>query len=94
MHDREQARRALGHVSIVRPDPSWPERFSRERDLLRPILGRIADDLQHYGSTAVPGLSAKPIIDMMAPVASLEAADALGDQLAKIGYGKIEAGFF
>jgi GrpB-like predicted nucleotidyltransferase (UPF0157 family) len=94
MHNREQARRKLGHVSVVPPDPSWPEYFSRERDLLRPVLGRITDELQHYGSTAVPGLSAKPIIDMMAPVASLDEADALGYQLANIGYSKIDAGFF
>jgi GrpB-like predicted nucleotidyltransferase (UPF0157 family) len=94
MHDPEHARRALGHVSLVRPDPSWPERFSEERDLLRPFLGRMTDELQHYGSTAVPGLSAKPIIDMMAPVASLDEADALADQLTNIGYSKIDAGFF
>jgi GrpB-like predicted nucleotidyltransferase (UPF0157 family) len=94
MHDPEHARRALGHVSLVPPDPSWPERFSQERYLLRPILGRIADALQHFGSTAVPGLGAKPIIDMMAPVATLDEADALEDQLANIGYIKIDAGFF
>jgi GrpB-like predicted nucleotidyltransferase (UPF0157 family) len=93
MHDPEHARRALGHVSVVQPEPSWPERFSQERDLLRPLLGRITDELQHYGSTAIPGLVAKPIIDMMAPVASLDEADVLGDQLTKVGYSKIDAGF-
>jgi GrpB-like predicted nucleotidyltransferase (UPF0157 family) len=94
MHDREHARRKLGHVSVVPPDPSWPKCFSRERELLRPVLGRITDELQHYGSTAVPGLSAKPIIDMMAPVASLDEAGGLGYQLEHIGYSKIDAGFF
>jgi GrpB-like predicted nucleotidyltransferase (UPF0157 family) len=94
MRDPEHARRALGHVFIARPDPSWPEHFSQEREWLRPFLGRIADELQHYGSTAVPGLSAKPIIDMMAPVTSLDQADELGKQLAKARYRKIDAGFF
>jgi GrpB-like predicted nucleotidyltransferase (UPF0157 family) len=94
MRDPEHARRALGHVSIASPDPSWPEHFSQEREHLRPFLGRIADDLQHYGSTAVPGLSAKPIIDMMAPVNSLFHADALEKHLASAGYRKIDAGFF
>jgi GrpB-like predicted nucleotidyltransferase (UPF0157 family) len=94
MRDPEEARRALGHVSLVPPDPSWPEHFSQERELLRPFLGGIADELQHYGSTAVPGLSAKPILDMMAPVASLDHADELGEHLAKAGYCKIDAGFF
>jgi GrpB-like predicted nucleotidyltransferase (UPF0157 family) len=94
MRDPEDARRALGHVSIARADPSWPERFSEECESLRPFLGRIADELQHYGSTAVPGLSAKPIIDMMAPVTSLDQADQLGKRLAKAGYCKVDVGFF
>lgn len=93
VHNREHARRALGQVSLVAPDPTWPENFSCEQLRLRPILGRITDELQHYGSTAVPGLWAKPIIDMMAPVVSLEHADELGSDLASAGYSKIDAGF-
>ena len=81
-------------MTVLPPDPSWPRHFFRERDLLRPVLGCIADQLQHYGSTAVPGLSAKPIIDMMAPVAGLQQADALADPLAALGFSKIDAGFF
>jgi GrpB-like predicted nucleotidyltransferase (UPF0157 family) len=94
VHDREYARQALGHVSLSPYDPSWPACFQRERERLRPILGAIAEDLEHYGSTAVPGLSAKPILDMMGPVGSLDAADALAGQLAEAGYRKIDAGFF
>jgi GrpB-like predicted nucleotidyltransferase (UPF0157 family) len=94
MHDAEQARRALGHVAITSPDASWPEQFAAERERLRLLLGSIADQLQHYGSTAIPGLSAKPIIDMMAPVASLDEADLLGRRLATREYRKIDAGFF
>jgi GrpB-like predicted nucleotidyltransferase (UPF0157 family) len=94
MRDLEQTRRELGDVCLSPPDPSWPIHFSRERERLRRFLGPVADELQHYGSTAVPGLSAKPIIDMMAPVASLDTADALGDRLAAAGYRKIDAGFF
>lgn len=94
MHDREHAKQALGHVSIAPPDASWPEHFSHERNRLRLILGDIADQLQHYGSTAIPGLSAKPIIDMMAPVPSLDHADALCSPLATAEYRKIDAGFF
>ncbi len=94
MRDLEQTRQALGHVSIAPPDISWPEHFSREREHLRPFLGNIADELQHYGSTAIPGLSAKPIIDMMAPVLSLDQADGFSPGLATAGYQKIDAGFF
>lgn len=93
MHDTEYARRALGHVSIARPDPAWAEQFLHERERLRPLLGHIADKLEHYGSTAVAGLSAKPIIDMMAPVSALDQADALSRCLAAAGYQKIDAGF-
>ncbi|GGG67109.1 GrpB family protein [Edaphobacter dinghuensis] len=94
MYNHEHARQALGHVSIAPPDPCWPIYFSQERDLLRPLLGSIADELQHYGSTAVAGLSAKPIIDMMAPVASLTQADAFDAPLDNAGYRRIDAGFF
>lgn len=94
MHDPEHARRALGNVSLSPPDASWPAHFLRERERLRPLLGSIADDLQHYGSTAIPGLAAKPVIDMMAPVLSLDQADGLGDRLEAAGYRKIDAGFF
>jgi GrpB-like predicted nucleotidyltransferase (UPF0157 family) len=94
MRDPEHARRTLGHVSTAGPDPSWPEYFSQEREWLRPFLGRTADELEHFGSTAVPGLSTKSIIDMMAPVISLDQADAIGEQLANAEYGKIDAGFF
>jgi GrpB-like predicted nucleotidyltransferase (UPF0157 family) len=93
MRDLEDTRQALGRVSIAPPDTSWPERFSRERERLRPILGRIADELQHYGSTAIAGLIAKPVIDMIAPVVSLDQADVLGLSLVTAGYRKIDAGF-
>lgn len=93
MHDPEDTRRALGRVFIAAPDPLWPESFACERERLRPYLGCIADELQHYGSTAVAGLSAKPIIDMMAPVGSLDEADVLCDSLAAAGYQKVDAGF-
>ena len=94
MHDVEHARRVLGDVALSPPDASWPICFLRERERLRPSLGSVADDLQHYGSTAVAGLLAKPIIDMMAPVASLAQADLLDASLASAGYEKIDAGFF
>ncbi|MEZ2348127.1 GrpB family protein [Terriglobus sp. RCC_193] len=94
MHDAKNARRILGTVRVIPPDASWPEKFWHERERLKTFLGNVADQLEHYGSTAVPGLSAKPIIDMMAPVPSLEDADALVPILAGAGYNKIDAGFF
>jgi GrpB-like predicted nucleotidyltransferase (UPF0157 family) len=59
-------------VEIVEYDPNWHELFTEQRDrlaaLLRPWLAACPE---HVGSTAVPGLAAKPIIDILAPVRSL-----------------------
>jgi GrpB-like predicted nucleotidyltransferase (UPF0157 family) len=51
-------------VVIVDYDPSWPAQFAAERDALLALLGDRVDGVHHIGSTAVPGLAAKPKIDM------------------------------
>jgi GrpB-like predicted nucleotidyltransferase (UPF0157 family) len=69
-------------------DPDWPRRFGQERDALRPVLSPWLDgEIEHIGSTAVPGLAAKPVIDMIAPVLSLEESRAAFDPLHELGYG-------
>jgi GrpB-like predicted nucleotidyltransferase (UPF0157 family) len=60
-------------ISIVPYDPAWPLSFEEEAEYLRrrlpaPLVGRI----EHFGSTAVPGLAAKPVIDVLVEVASLD----------------------
>ena len=74
-------------IQLAAYDPSWPDRARAEarslEDALRPWLaGRV----EHVGSTAVPGLEAKPTIDLMAPVRSLEAAREAFAVLADLGY--------
>jgi GrpB-like predicted nucleotidyltransferase (UPF0157 family) len=59
-------------VRIVEYDPAWPAAFAAERERLAPLLGGGVD-LHHFGSTAVPGLAAKPVIDMIALVEDLDA---------------------
>lgn len=66
--------------------PSWPARFRVEAEVLRVALGSLAPLIEHIGSTAVPGLAAKPIIDMMVGVADPAAVDAQADRLANFGY--------
>ncbi len=72
----ERVRRAVQEdIAIVPYDPAWPEIFLEEKEHLlaclpRELIGRI----EHFGSTAVPGLAAKPIIDMLVEVTSLEEA--------------------
>lgn len=46
-------------------DPAWPERFRREAAKIRATLGEVARAVEHIGSTSVPGLAAKPIIDIL-----------------------------
>lgn len=51
-------------IAIVAPDPRWPADFERLARLIREALGPLALDVEHVGSTSVPGLPAKPVIDI------------------------------
>lgn len=55
-------------IVIVEYDASWPERFVAHRDRVARALGPMAGSIEHIGSTAVPGLAAKPIIDLLVAV--------------------------
>jgi GrpB-like predicted nucleotidyltransferase (UPF0157 family) len=74
-------------IDIARYDPAWPEQFraqaSKLTELLKPWL---ATQVEHIGSTSVPGLAAKPIIDMMAGVRDLDSATAAIPLLTSHGY--------
>jgi GrpB-like predicted nucleotidyltransferase (UPF0157 family) len=61
-------------VHIVHYDRNWPARFEAERQLLIDAIGPwlAAGSIEHIGSTAIPGLDAKPVIDIMAGVESLD----------------------
>jgi GrpB-like predicted nucleotidyltransferase (UPF0157 family) len=62
-------------VTIVAYNLAWPDMFQREADHLRACLPqRLIRRIEHFGSTAVPGLRAKPIIDMLIEVVSLRVA--------------------
>jgi GrpB-like predicted nucleotidyltransferase (UPF0157 family) len=68
-------------------NPAWPAAFTAERDALLPILKPwLSGPIEHVGSTAVPGLPAKPIIDIMAAVQDLETSRAALPHLASLGY--------
>jgi GrpB-like predicted nucleotidyltransferase (UPF0157 family) len=55
-------------IVIVDYDPEWPARFELERDRVAQALGAVALRIEHIGSTAVPGLGAKPIVDVLVTV--------------------------
>ena len=74
-------------VYIVPYDESWPVRFQEEQAVLQDVIGQwIAGSIEHVGSTAVPGLAAKPVIDIMAGVESLEKSRAAIPVLSEVGY--------
>jgi GrpB-like predicted nucleotidyltransferase (UPF0157 family) len=80
-------------VTIVDYDPDWPDRFAQRRDVVLDAAdGRIVC-IEHFGSTAVPGLAAKPIIDIVAAVKDVDAdGAALTAALAPLGYALFDAG--
>ena len=59
-----------GTVQVIPHHASWRDAFEQERRVLHELIGGRVLDIQHVGSTAVPGLDAKPIIDRAAAVAS------------------------
>jgi GrpB-like predicted nucleotidyltransferase (UPF0157 family) len=73
-------------VRIVDYDPAWPTEAARELSRIGAALGDLAVRLDHVGSTSVPGLAAKPIIDLQISVAALEPHTAYVDPLESIGY--------
>jgi GrpB-like predicted nucleotidyltransferase (UPF0157 family) len=76
-------------ITLAGPDPDWPLQFGEERDRLQSGLGAAQARIEHIGSTAVPGLAAKPIIDIMIGVEDLGQADRLIPALVGQGYRHI-----
>ena len=74
------------HVVVRDYDPAWPEQFELEAGLIRRALGENCLEIYHIGSTSVPGLAAKPIIDIMPVVRSLDGVDEARDALEALGY--------
>ena len=74
-------------VEIVPYDSSWPIRFQEEADVLRRALATwLAGAIEHIGSTAIPGLAAKPVIDIMAGVQTLEESRPAIAVATELGY--------
>ena len=63
-----------GSIVVADYDPNWPTLFEQERTRIGKALGSLAFVIEHIGSTAVPGLPSKPIIDLLVGVPSLEEA--------------------
>jgi len=74
-------------VHVVPYDASWPSLFAQQAADVRAVLGAIALRIDHIGSTAIPGLAAKPIVDVQISVADFDPLDAYRTPLKRLGYG-------
>jgi GrpB-like predicted nucleotidyltransferase (UPF0157 family) len=73
-------------IVVADYDPTWPEAFERVRSTVWPVVRDVAWSVEHVGSTAVPGLAAKPVIDVTVVVrAASDVSDAI-ERLATLGY--------
>jgi GrpB-like predicted nucleotidyltransferase (UPF0157 family) len=76
----------MSTIEIVAHDPRWTEMFLHEREMLRGALEGVAERIEHNGSTSVPGLAAKPVIDIQISVRNLQPMDAYRAPLLRLGY--------
>ena len=73
-------------LEIVPYDPGWSAGFEAEAIRLRAALGTLAVRIDHHGSTSIPGLAAKPIIDIQVSVAALLPIEGYAERLETVGY--------
>jgi GrpB-like predicted nucleotidyltransferase (UPF0157 family) len=73
-------------VELVDHDPSWAELFERERAVLAPIFDAQAVGIEHIGSTSVPDLCAKPIVDVLVGLRELALTDEQIRAMERLGY--------
>jgi len=73
-------------ISIVEYRPQWREMFEEEKQLLQAVLGEGSTEVEHIGSTAVNGLAAKPVIDIMIGLPDFSVADKFVPRIEALGY--------
>ncbi len=73
-------------MKIVPYDENWINKFNEIKKKLVLIFGDLAKDIQHFGSTSIKGMSAKPIIDVMVIVSNITKVDLLNERMKEAGY--------
>ena len=81
-------------IELAPYNPLWPSMFAEEASRIRTEFGATALRVSHVGSTSVPGLDAKPFIDIQVSVASLEQRDSLDEHMRRLGYTHMDLGAF
>jgi len=77
-------------IEIVEYDARWPARFAEESEQIRRLLAAPPLEIEHHGSTAVTGLAAKPVIDMLVAVDSIAIAERYASLLVQHGYESVD----
>jgi GrpB-like predicted nucleotidyltransferase (UPF0157 family)/GNAT superfamily N-acetyltransferase len=73
-------------VLVVPYNPEWPAIFAKEAVLIKRTLGDNCHTIHHVGSTSIPGMFAKPIIDMIPVVTNIQLVDEMAAEMVKLGY--------
>jgi GrpB-like predicted nucleotidyltransferase (UPF0157 family) len=76
----------MRRIRVVPYDPRWPEAFAAEAAAVATALGGNLLEIHHVGSTAIPGIYAKPVIDMLAAVSDIALIDRDAARMAALGY--------
>ena len=76
----------ISHTKILAYQPDWPQKFEFEKGKILSVFEESALEIEHIGSTSIPGLSSKSIIDMAVLIENHNDADSFTEPLAKIGY--------
>jgi GrpB-like predicted nucleotidyltransferase (UPF0157 family)/dihydrofolate reductase/GNAT superfamily N-acetyltransferase len=76
----------ISKIEVVEYDPSWPKLFELEAARIKQALGCNCVEIYHIGSTSIPGLSAKPIIDMLPVVRNIQEVDKATKTMESLGY--------
>ena len=87
MKNQERAsktdKRRLGVVSY---NPNWKDMYKEESEKIKNVLSDIIIDIHHIGSTAIPGIKAKPVIDILVEVKNIEEVDKYNHKMKELGY--------
>lgn len=73
-------------VHVVPHDPNWSAEFMAEAECIRSVLGDVIAAVHHIGSTAIPGIMAKPIIDILLEIHNVQTLDVRSSALSALGY--------
>ncbi len=76
----------MSSIIVVDYDPAWPQLFIEEQTRIRALIGEYVTEIEHIGSTSIPGLAAKPIIDILLVIRSYSLVAQCVQPLESIGY--------